>query len=197
MLARFSLFNSATDLAQSYWKSLLQEGDHVIDATLGNGYDTLFLAKIVLTGGKGAIFGFDIQEQALINTWKQLASKLDEDSLKRVVLFHESHDQMKRLVKEPVKLIVYNLGYLPKGNKALTTIAASTLESISQGLNMLVEGGVLSVVCYPGHAEGEREEKAILEFVRSLPPSLWSVSYSQFVNRINAPSLLLVQKSVK
>ena len=197
MHARFSLFNTAVDLAHSFWTSLLKEGDHVIDATLGNGHDAHFLAKIVLKGDKGTLFGFDIQETALVNTWKQLASAFNESELKRMILFHENHNQMKRLIKEPIKLIVYNLGYLPGGDKKLTTFALSTLESIRQGMEMLINGGVISIVCYPGHDEGLNEEKILLDFLKSLLPSAWSVSHFQFENRVNAPSLILVQKSVK
>ena len=42
------------------------EGDICIDATAGNGHDTLLLAELV--GASGSIIAFDIQEQAVQET---------------------------------------------------------------------------------------------------------------------------------
>lgn len=49
-----------------YSKELLKmaagEGDIVVDATMGNGHDTQFLAELV--GENGHVYAFDIQESA-------------------------------------------------------------------------------------------------------------------------------------
>lgn len=195
MRARFPLFNSACDLAQSFWRQLLKEGDSVIDATLGNGHDALFLADIVLRGNGGFVYGFDIQETAIENTWKLLTNAFSEEDLKRVILYLDSHDKMDKNIVQPVKLVVYNLGYLPGGNKGVTTSTGSTLESVQQGMSLLAPGGALSIVCYPGHREGEKEEKALADFFSKAPAHLWSVSHMRFLNRQKAPSVLIVQKN--
>ena len=56
--------------SQKFSHSMLQEciksGDCVVDATMGNGNDTIFLSKLVQNEGK--VFAFDIQEAALIRT---------------------------------------------------------------------------------------------------------------------------------
>ena len=49
----------------------------MVDGTLGNGHDTVFLAKLV--GPNGHVYGFDIQEQAIVSTKK----RLDRTQIKR------------------------------------------------------------------------------------------------------------------
>ena len=41
-------------------------GDIVVDGTVGNGNDTVFLAKLV--GPTGKVYGFDIQKEAIERT---------------------------------------------------------------------------------------------------------------------------------
>lgn len=51
-------------------KQALVSGDTVIDATVGNGNDTVVLAKAV--GSMGKVYGFDIQEEAIDKTKEKL-----------------------------------------------------------------------------------------------------------------------------
>jgi len=192
----FPLFNTACDLAHHFWRDVLRDGDSAIDATLGNGHDALFLANSILKKG-GRLYGFDIQESAINTSFAELKKIFPDEQLRRVHFFQESHDQMGKHVKDPVRLIVYNLGYLPGGDKSVTTMTDTTLASIEQGLNMLLPDGLLSVVCYPGHDEGEREESALLDFFQKLDTRHFAISHFRFLNRKKAPSLILAQKSAK
>lgn len=188
-------FFSHLDLAHDYWKQVLQPGNLVIDATCGNGNDTLALAKLVLIGGKGRVYSLDIQEQALENAKKLLQKNLSEKDLERVHLCKQSHHELLTLpLSEPVKLIVYNLGYLPKGDKAITTMTSSTLESIKQALELIDPLGYISITCYPGHPEGIREQTALLEFFQNLPSHAWNVCFHNWVNKRKAPTLFFIQK---
>lgn len=109
----------------------------------------------------------------------------------------QSHaDFPSEIGSETVDLIVYNLGYLPGGDKNATTETASTLQSLQQALLLLKTGGLISVTCYPGHLEGAREESAILEWARTLDPKKFTVQYSQWINRQKSPSLLFIEKKL-
>ncbi len=179
--------------AHKYWEEHLKPDDCVIDATCGNGHDTLFLSQIVLSSHKGEVIGFDIQEKAIQNTKERLQKHLLPEQLKQVSLHHRSHAEMDTIsFKKSPKLIVYNLGYLPNGDKTLTTQTENTLQSIAQSLHFITENGAISITCYPGHTEGEKEEKEILQYLSSLPSHQWQITYHQWVNRPKSPSLFWI-----
>ncbi len=185
----FPIFDSHLDLAHHYWERLLGPGDWAIDATCGNGYDTLKLAQILREGG---VIGIDVQQEAINKTEALLIS---HENRAQVHLFCQSHTQFPSLAQEnPIKLIVYNLGYLPKGNKQITTMTSSTLESVRNALDLVIAGGVVCITCYPGHEEGRKEEQTLLQEIAALPSPIWNVCYHTFPNRNSAASLILLQK---
>ncbi|MBS0626461.1 MAG: class I SAM-dependent methyltransferase [Verrucomicrobia bacterium] len=172
-------FTSHLDLAKSYWTALLKPGDWVIDATLGNGHDSLFLAEM------GAnVVGLDIQLQALEKSKNLLTGKQIDLRL----MSHAELDQLN-LPCRP-KLIVYNLGYLPGGDKSVTTRLETTLRSVSQAIELTE--AALSIMCYPGHAEGEKEEAALAEWASHLPKDRWDVAHHRWTHRPRSPSLLWI-----
>ncbi len=171
-------------LAQSLWKEVLLPHDLAIDATCGNGNDTLFLADLC------TVVGLDIQMSAIQNT-----EMLLERHQKRAILHRLSHAEIDQLpLPHPPKLIVYNLGYLPKGDKTITTQTETTLESVQKGADLLAEGGALSITCYPGHDEGAKEEKCLEEWASALPSKEWTVCHYRWINRPRSPSLIWVRK---
>ena len=179
--------SSAVKLAHAYWETLVKPGDTVIDATCGNGKDALVLARLV--GPKGRLIGLDIQEEALAKTRRLL----EENEVEHALLLRQSHALPPPGVNG-VKLVVYNLGYLPGGDKGLTTQTYTTLESVNNYFKFLLPGGALSIACYPGHPEGACEEQALLAWAAALPPDEWNVCLHRWVNRTAAPSLLFVRK---
>jgi SAM-dependent methyltransferase len=175
-------------VAKEYWKAHLLPGDTAIDATCGNGHDTLFLAEL----GLSALFALDIQPAAIEKTRRCLEGRLDAEALKRVFLHLGSHEDLgKLLLPLPPRLIVYNLGYLPGGDKAVTTTTESTLKSVSSALSILGEKGALSITCYPGHAEGEKEEAALFSWASGLSND-WEVHAHRWINRPRSPSLIWI-----
>lgn len=179
-------------LAHRYWQEKILPGDIAIDATCGNGQDTLFLSQLPLS----KIVAIDIQETALTCTKELLKKYFLEYSEERIQLLLKSHADIDQidLPKAP-RLIVYNLGYLPKGDKSITTKTSTTLISLKKSLSIVEEGGAISLTCYPGHDEGCSEEKALLEFCQTLPSALWSVCHHRWINQHSkAPSLLWLQK---
>jgi hypothetical protein len=172
-------------LAHQVWKDHLKPGDFAIDATCGNGYDTEVLAHLNLAH----LYVCDIQKKAL-NATKSLVGENQNIS------YHLECHSTFSFVKNPVDLIVYNLGYLPGGDKSLTTNLQTTVKSIKTGIVLLNPGGLISCMLYPGHSEGAREESALLDLTSDFSPKNFQISHHQLVNRCRAPSLLLIRKTL-
>lgn len=176
-----------------FTKSLLEEavlqGDHIIDGTAGNGHDTLFLAQ--LTGPTGKVYAFDIQEQAIQATAERVAAHT------HVELVHDSHSKIKQYVTEPIAAAVFNLGYLPKGDHTIITKPDSTLEAISQCLDLLKAGGVVLIVIYSGHEGGSEERDAVMAFLQNLPQQAFDVLQYGFINQQHSPPFLVAVEKKK
>ena len=196
MRPRFRLFQSHLDLAHTYWKQLLSPGDLVVDATCGNGYDSLILAQLILQNDTGYLYGMDTQDSAIAATRARLTKHLPEALLKRVGFACQSHEQFPMEISPAsVQLIVYNLGYLPGGDKTRTTRVESTLTSLNQAITLIQPGGCISITAYPGHPEGKQEKQAVLTFVAQLDPQRWSCCHHSWCNRKEAPELFFLQLS--
>lgn len=196
----FPLFQSHIDLAHSYWQALVKKGDTVIDATCGNGHDTLILANLALDENGGAIHAFDIQSKALETTKAKIDSTLPNEIARKVAYHKNCHSELSKATlgkKNEAKLVVYNLGYLPGGDKGKTTLLATTLKSVQEAQEIIVPGGAISITCYPGHDEGKVEEEALAQLIAKLSPYTWSCCHHKWINRSKAPSLILIQKSLK
>jgi hypothetical protein len=180
----FPIFHSHLDLAHHYWERLLQKGD----------WANILLEK----RPQGGVIGIDIQQVAISRTNDLLRLHFSEEDRARIHLYCQSHTDFPPLAqKNPIRLIVYNLGYLPKGNKQMTTMTQNTLISVGNALDLVVPGGAVSITCYPGHEEGLREEKAVLEEVSNLCSATWNVCTHTFSNRPLAPSLIFIQRTRK
>lgn len=196
MRKEFPIFQSHLDVAHSMWRTIVKPGDTVIDATCGNGHDTLVMANLALKDSFGTVYAIDLQEKAIESAQKLLQGALPSMLLHRIRYICGCHSSFPKEIKPgSVSLIVYNLGYLPGSNKSLTTLLNTTKESLVQALDIIKEGGLISITCYPGHPEGEIEEKALLEYVQNLNPRDWCCTHQRWVNRSAAPSLLLIQKA--
>ncbi|WP_088825640.1 MULTISPECIES: tRNA (mnm(5)s(2)U34)-methyltransferase [Listeria] len=167
-------------------KKIIFPGDAVIDATCGNGHDTLFLAELV--GTNGCVYAFDIQNEAVQNT----ATRLTEANCSaQVKLFQKSHAEIENCVPVPIKAAIYNLGYLPGGNKSITTLSETTISSIEQALAKLLPGGIVILVIYHGHDAGKTEKKAVLNYAESLPQKDFHVLRYGFINQQNNPPFVV------
>ena len=136
----------------------ITKNDFVVDMTVGNGNDTLFLANI-----SKKVFGFDIQNIAIENTKKLLK----ENNVDNYELFNISHDKINDVLKEyenNIKLILFNLGYLPCGDKSITTNHEITLNAVKNSFSMLSSNGLILIVFYP-HSEGKLEAQVVLEYL--------------------------------
>lgn len=181
---------SARYLAAEILRAVLSPGDRAIDATMGNGHDTALLCSLV--GPEGRVYAFDVQPAALEATRRRLA---EEGLAGQAELFLLGHEHMQEAVEEPVKAIVFNLGWLPGGDHRITTLTETTLPAIQQALALLMPMGVLVICVYPGHPEGEREQEMVTRLLSSLSPREYNVLMQQFLNAgAGAPLCFAVQK---
>ncbi|MCV9949071.1 class I SAM-dependent methyltransferase [Paenibacillus sp. BT-177] len=190
-------FLSVLSYAHQLVAARVQPGDTAIDATVGTGADTLFLAKAA--GKRGRVYGFDIQQAAL----DYARRRLEEDtssSLAEVSLLLQGHEQMREAVPDllhgKVAAVMFNLGYLPSEGADLTVITHtdSTLVALEAALHLLRPRGILTAVLYPGHAGGREEAEAVLHWASTLPVSSGqSIIYRQ-LQRDASPYVVAVEK---
>ncbi|EJL39417.1 Putative rRNA methylase [Brevibacillus sp. CF112] len=183
------MFPNVLEVARKLIRERVQQGETVIDATMGNGNDTLFLAQLVQETGK--VIAFDIQPQAIAKT----KDRLEREGLAdRVELKLASHEEIESLNVQAAA-IMFNLGYLPGGDKEITTQAGSTIRAIESGLRVLRPGGIMTVMIYWGHAAGEVEKEAVEAFCHELSQLEFLVLKYQYINQQNqAPFLLAIER---
>ncbi|MBQ9197721.1 MAG: class I SAM-dependent methyltransferase [Clostridia bacterium] len=181
---------SARFIAADCLRRFLLPGDRVIDATMGNGHDTKMLCELV--GESGIVFAFDIQEQAVLHTKQKL---MEAGLLSRARLFCCGHQYIERYVDEPVDAVVFNLGWLPGGDKSVTTQWETTKEAVEKALILLKPEGICSICVYPGHTEGENERAQLKILLEKLRPQEYNVLHHRFINAgPGAPECYLIQK---
>lgn len=149
-----------TALAHQYLSGTIRCGDLAIDATMGNGHDTCFLAHQV--GANGQVIAFDVQQAALEATRERLAGM---GLLQRVRLLHASHEELSAHLPAgacgDVACATFNLGYLPGSDKLVTTKPSTTIRALGQALDALRVGGLATVLVYVGHQNGAQEYEVV------------------------------------
>lgn len=179
------------ELANLKIQEVLKPGDSCIDATAGNGHDSLFLAKQVSPNGK--VYAIDVQEIALANTAQKLAAHGYSNLLST---FHGSHSQIDKFLgsKEEVCFMaaMFNLGYLPGGNRQLVTTPDSTTTALAKTYKIIRPGGIISVLCYRGHQGGTEESNAVLEICQK---KKWQIEKIPGNDRDHSPLLILITKA--
>lgn len=174
-----------TNWCAHFIKDHVSQGDFCIDATMGNGSDTLLLSR--LCGEKGRVLAFDIQEAALKHT-KERLQKENAPSNYRLIL--DSHENLAQYAKEgTVSCVVFNFGYLPGGDHSLATKASTSIKAMESSLSLLKKGGMLSLCIYSGGDSGFEEKDAILSWLSELDFHKYLVIKSDYYNRPNHPPI--------
>lgn len=184
------VLRSARYLAADVLSRVLEAGDTAVDATAGNGHDTCMLAGLV--GEKGTVYAFDIQRQAIAGT----AARLAEEGLRdRVVLLNTGHEHIAEIVPPSVGAVVFNLGWLPGGDKSVTTLWETTRRALEGALSLLRPMGVCTVCVYPGHDAGAEERSELALYLSSLRPQEYNVLHQRFPNAgPGAPECYVIQR---
>ncbi|MFT9847645.1 tRNA (mnm(5)s(2)U34)-methyltransferase [Aneurinibacillus sp. REN35] len=174
-----------TEMAHQLLAARIQRGDIVVDATAGNGHDTLFLAELV--GDMGQVHAYDVQIDAIKTTGERLMTQGYEN---RVTLHHDSHTAIREL-DDALQAVIFNLGYLPGSDKTVITKADDTIAAVEEALLHLRSGGIVVLVVYVGHTGGEAEAKALEAYVRALPVRDYLVLKYEYINPDNRPPYII------
>lgn len=168
-----------------------------VDCTAGNGHDTLFLACEAGPGGR--VWAFDVQDAAIAATRERLKAQGPELA-GRVALIRAGHEALARVLPPEtvggVWAAVFNLGYLPGGDKTMVTRPDTTLAALAALVPFMAGGGVVSAHCYLGQEGGEEEGAAVASWFKTLPWDVWRVAEYSFTNkRRNREILFLAEKT--
>ncbi|MFA5720244.1 MAG: class I SAM-dependent methyltransferase [Acholeplasmataceae bacterium] len=177
------MYKHMKQFVSHYLLDHLNKEDIVVDATIGNGNDTLFLSEI-----SKFVYGFDIQQEAIDKT----KSYLKSFKIKNFKLILDSHENILTYIKD-FKGVVFNLGYLPNADKSITTTKESTINTLKRLTDHLNEESFIIMTCYPGHDEGFIEALAIKDFIKELNDSFNVLTY-EFINKPKAPFVVVIEK---
>lgn len=167
--------------AKSLITAHINENSTVVDATCGNGHDTLFLAQHV---PNGHVYGFDIQEAAI-----EVAREKVKD-YHNTTLILDGHEHVSHYINEallPIDAAIFNLGYLPKGDKNIVTTSKTTIQAIESLFEMLAPEGIIVLVIYPGHPEGQIESNAVFNYLQQFDQQKAHILQYGFINQQNNP----------
>ena len=181
-----NILRDTTELAKLFCEKYIDKDGVAVDATCGNGHDTLWLAERC-----AHVYAFDIQAAAIENTRVLLA----ENGRENVSIICDSHAEMTKYVGEPVSLVMFNLGYLPGGDKTLSTGSDSTLRALEQSIGLLAVNGLVCVIMYWGHPQGAEERRAVLDWAATLDKGMFHCVHTDMINQPNCPpEILLITK---
>lgn len=176
--------------AKKLLENAVTSRDVVVDATVGNGHDTLFLANLV--GENGKVYGFDVQEDAIRTSRERLTQHGIAD---RVTIFHAGHELLSNLIPVEqhgkISAAIFNLGYLPGSDKSIVTKPETTISAIEQLLEIMTPEGVIILVIYHGHDEGALERDALLSYCQEINQKKAHVLQYRFMNQQNNPPFIV------
>ena len=178
-------------------RSVVVPGDVVVDATAGNGHDTVFLAELV--GVRGRVFAVDAEPEATARTERRAEGGGFGD---RVRVIEGRHEDLKSHVPGEhhgqIKAVMFNLGYLPGKMPRVPTRPDTTVEAVKASLALICEGGVVTVVLYGGHPGGQLETALLEAWSARLPPEVYTVLSYHFLNQRNdPPRCLVIEKRIR
>lgn len=177
-------------MSHDFLAEVLDDESIAVDATMGNGNDTAFLAGLAKK-----VYAFDVQEQALEKT----SQRLSDLGIDNAELILDGHENLDRYVPElePIRAAIFNLGYLPSADKSIITKPHTTLEAIEKILDCLGVGGRLAIMIYYGHDGGDMEKDAVLEYVIGLDQRVFTAMLYQPLNQINTPPFLVMLEKLQ
>ncbi len=185
---RFGRMIDLLELQKEFICRHLFPGGVAVDFTMGNGHDTSFLSRTV--GEAGRVYAFDIQPEALESTKRTLATDMCPDN---VTLILDSHSNAKNYVAEKINAGMFNLGFMPGGDKTKTTVRETTMPAVADAVAMLAPGGILSVAIYPGHAEGDAEGRELREYYATLDRHVFCCTEIHIVNSPASPYFTIIE----
>lgn len=182
------MIDNATDIVKEI---ILRQKDIniAVDMTAGNGHDSKFILDKI---NPEKLLAFDIQKKAQENTEKLIGKR------ENFQFILDSHENIDKYIKEKADLIIYNLGYLPKGDKSITTKWQSTIRSLEKSIDLISDKGKIIITVYPGHKEGAEEARWLEKYLKNLDYKKFNVLKINYINKINKPPYTyIIGKRVK
>jgi|SRR5690625_3554260 len=171
------------ELTHTLIKDYLNKNINAVDMTLGNGNDTLYLAKHV-----NHVYAFEIQKQGIENSIKLL----NKNNISNYTIFNESHENVDK-INNKYEVAIFNLGYLPGSDKTITTTYSTTINTLSK----LIENEstkIIAIVVYRGH-DNSKESDYLLDYINTLDTK-FKISKHEHINLTNkAPYLILMERN--
>ena len=176
------------ELHKYFIRNHLHPGDVAVDFTMGNGHDTEFLS--ITVGESGHVYAFDIQEQALASTARRLR---EAGCPENYTLIHDSHQYVKNYVKTPFRAGMFNLGWLPGGDKSITTLRESTMSAVEAAIDLMDRDAILNIAVYPGHAEGDAEGQMLCTYLSGISRHKICATRVNILNSPTSPYFIVIE----
>jgi hypothetical protein len=167
----------------------IKKGGVAVDFTMGNGHDTLWLSNAV--GENGKVYAFDIQPQALESSKRLLT---ESGASPNYTLILDSHSNVLDYVNEKICIGMFNLGFLPSGDKSITTKRDTTMIAIRAAIDLLDADGALLIAVYPGHEEGTIEGELIEKELSLLNRKELCACKFKIINSPTSPFFFLIER---
>lgn len=181
------ILSNAIEVSHCLLQAVIKDASLLVDATCGNGEDTAFLGKYA---PKAHIYAFDIQKTAIEEAKKRTTAYRE-----RISFICGSHLEIDKYIKStPIDAVLFNLGYLPGGKHEITTQANTVLQAVDHVKDLLKTNGFISLIAYPGHAEGAKEYKCLREYTKGLNKHHFTACWYQLYNHTDAPTLCWIEK---
>lgn len=187
MIYTDEIINNPVKLSHYLIENRVENNIRACDMTAGNGKDSKFILD---NKNPKILYAFDIQKLSQERCKKLIGQR------KNFKFILDDHKNIEKYIEEKIDLFIYNLGFLPKGDKSITTNYKSVIESLKSCLNLLNENGLILITFYPGHEEGKNEEKYVGEFLKNLDQKTFQVIKYNFYNQINNPPFLISIRKV-
>lgn len=185
-----------TNITKALLKQKIKNGNVVVDATMGNGNDTLFLCQHVLPEGK--VYAFDIQEIAIKKTLQLLKDhQFVPDIGSNIHCIKDSHENFKIYISEPVDIFMYNLGYLPGSDHSISTNPETTIKSLKSALSLLKVGGLISIIVYYAHPGGTQEKQALEFFLEILSNQRYKIFQGTMPYNDHCPPIIYIIEKLR
>ena len=181
-----NLYNNTADIVYNFINKFKDKRILAADMTVGNGNDICNICNIVRKDSK--IYGFDILEEAInIST-----EKLKTYDYMDINLILDSHENIDKYIDNGLDLIIYNLGYLPSGNKDITTDYKTVISSLNKAFEILNKNGLIIITFYPGHESGKLESIEIENYLKAKNQKKYRIMKLDFINQVNNPPYVIV-----
>ncbi len=183
------VINNVVEVSHLFLNSFVKEGMIFLDLTCGNGNDTLHIGKLLK--GRGRVYAFDIQEKAIKNTKKLL----EDNDIKNYTLVLDSHRNVDKYIDFLIDGAVYNLGYLPGGDKSIVTMGKEVISSLDYIGGVLKKGAIIILCCYLSHEGGMREYEEILSYITTLENKEYNIiDISYILRKKDSPRVIVIEK---